>query len=166
METKGNASLISNEEERVAQILREANLAHTNAISAPVHPRDSFYTRVGKRALDLLISLPVFIVLLPLNCVLGICTFFDVGRPIFYQQTRVGKGGRHFTLVKFRNMNNNTDADGKLLPPAQRVTKFGKVMRKLSLDEPIKALGSYPVKLKLGYDVTASITLRVVEAGE
>lgn len=135
METKGNASLISNEEERVAQILREANLAHTNAISAPVHPRDSFYTRVGKRALDLLISLPVFIVLLPLNCILGICTFLDVGRPIFYQQTRVGKGGRHFTLVKFRNMNNNTDADGKLLPPAQRVTKFGKVMRKLSLDE-------------------------------
>ncbi|MBQ5973987.1 MAG: 50S ribosomal protein L9 [Oscillospiraceae bacterium] len=38
--------------------------------------------------------------------------------------------------------------------------------RKLSLDEPIKALGSYPVKLKLGYDVTAAITLRVVEAGE
>lgn len=135
METKGNASLISNEEERVAQMLREANLAHTNAISAPVDPRDSFYTRVGKRALDLLISLPVFIVLLPLNCILGICTFFDVGRPIFYQQTRVGKDGRHFTLVKFRNMNNRTDADGKLLPPAQRVTKFGKLMRKLSLDE-------------------------------
>ena len=38
-------------------------------------------------------------------------------------------------LVKFRNMNNKTDADGKLLPPSQRVTKFGKFMRKLSLDE-------------------------------
>jgi hypothetical protein len=68
-----------------------------------------------------LISLPVFILLLPLNCIFGICTFFDVGRPIFYQQTRVGKDGRHFTLVKFRNMNNKTDADGKLLPPSQRV---------------------------------------------
>ena len=116
METKGNGNLISNEEERVARMLREANLAHTNAISAPVHPRDSFYTRVGKRALDILISVPVFILLLPLNCIFGICTFFDVGRPIFYQQTRVGKDGRHFTLVKFRNMNNKTDADGKLLP--------------------------------------------------
>jgi O-antigen biosynthesis protein WbqP len=79
--------------------------------------------------------LPVFILLLPLNCIFGICTFFDVGRPIFYQQTRVGKDGKHFTLVKFRNMNNKTDADGKLLPPSQRVTKFGKFMRKLSLDE-------------------------------
>ena len=59
----------------------------------------------------------------------------DVGSPIFYKQTRVGKDGKEFLLVKFRNMNNKTDADGKLLPPAQRVTKFGKVVRKLSLDE-------------------------------
>ena len=44
-------------------------------------------------------------------------------------------GGKHFTIVKFRNMNNKTDADGKPLPPSQRVTKFGKIMRKFSLDE-------------------------------
>ena len=135
MEIKGNRNLISNEEERVARLLREANLRHTNEISQSVHPRDTFYTRCGKRALDVLIALPAFIVLLPFNAFFGVCTFFDVGRPIFYKQTRVGKDGSYFTLVKFRNMNEKTDADGKLLPPSQRVTKFGRIMRKLSLDE-------------------------------
>lgn len=131
----GNASLVSNEEEKVAQYLREKYLQYTNEISAPVHPKDSFYTRHGKRILDILISFPAFVVLLPLNAGFGICTYLDVGSPIFYKQTRVGKDGKQFTLVKFRNMNNATDVDGKLLPPSQRVTKFGKIMRKLSLDE-------------------------------
>ena len=131
----GNASLISNEEEQVAQLLRERNLQHKNDTSAPVHPKNTFYTRYGKRALDILISLPAFTILLPFNCIFGICTYFDVGRPIFYKQTRVGRDGKHFMLIKFRNMNNKTDKDGKLLPPSQRVTKFGKFMRKLSLDE-------------------------------
>ena len=135
MSTKGNSNLISAEEAQVAEKLRRENLRHVNEISKPVTPRDTFYTRYGKRALDILISLPIFIILLPFNFIFGVCTFFDVGRPIFYQQTRVGKDGRHFTMVKFRNMNNKTDADGKLLPPSQRVTKFGRIMRKLSLDE-------------------------------
>lgn len=135
METIGNKSLISNEEMLAAALLREKNLKHKNDISEPAHPKDTFYTRYGKRMLDIMISLPAFIVLLPFNTIFGICTFFDVGKPIFYKQTRVGKDGKHFTLIKFRNMNNKTDADGKLLPPSQRITTFGKLMRKLSLDE-------------------------------
>lgn len=131
----GNQNLISNEEEHVAALLRAQNYDYTNSISKEVRPQNTFYTRVGKRLLDILISLPIFLVLLPFNVIFGICTFFDVGRPIFYKQTRVGRDGRHFTMVKFRNMNEKKDADGKLLPPAQRVTKFGKFMRKLSLDE-------------------------------
>lgn len=127
--------LISNEEEQVAELLREKYLEHTNAISAPVHPKDTFYTRYGKRILDIAISLPIFIILLPFNLIFGICTFFDVGRPVLYKQTRVGKDEKPFILVKFRNMNEEKDADGKLLPPSQRVTKFGKFMRKFSLDE-------------------------------
>lgn len=133
--TVGNKDLISSEEERIAAFLRERNLAKTNSLSAKVVPVDSFYTRYGKRFLDLLISIPVFIILLPLNIIFGICTFFDVGRPIFYKQTRIGKDGKPFTMVKFRNMNNNKDADGKLLPAKERITKFGHFMRKYSLDE-------------------------------
>lgn len=133
--TVGNSGLISNEEEYAAKLLQEKNLKHKNDISPAVCPKDTFYTRYGKRFLDIAISFPVFIVLLPFNVIFGICTFFDVGRPVFYKQTRVGKDGKYFTIIKFRNMNNKTDADGKLLPPSQRVTKFGKLMRKLSLDE-------------------------------
>lgn len=135
MDTVGNKSLVSNEEEIAAEYLREKNLKRKNETSAPVHPKDTFYTRHGKRFLDIAISLPAFTILLPFNAVFGLCTFVDVGSPIFYKQTRVGKDGKHFMLVKFRNMNNKTDKDGKLLPPSQRVTKFGKFMRKLSLDE-------------------------------
>lgn len=62
-------------------------------------------------------------------------TLKDVGRPILFEQKRVGKDGREFTLIKFRNMTNERDERGELLPPSQRVTKFGKLMRKTSLDE-------------------------------
>jgi len=133
--TIGNKNLITNEEERFASFLRDRNLDRTNANDAAVHPADGVYVRYIKRVLDLLISIPAFILTLPFNLLFGICTFFDVGRPIFYKQTRIGKGGKPFVMIKFRNMNNNTDADGKLLPAAERVTKFGKFMRKFSLDE-------------------------------
>ena len=133
--TVGNLNLISNEEELLAAFLRERNLEKTNAVDREVNPADNLYTRYIKRGLDLLIGIPAFAVTLPFNAVFGICTFFDVGRPIFYKQTRIGKDGKPFVLVKFRNMNNKSDADGKLLPASQRVTKFGKIMRKFSLDE-------------------------------
>lgn len=131
----GNANLSSNEEECVAQILKEKYLEHTNHILPEAYPKVSFYTKYGKRIIDILISLPAFLVTLPFNIIFGIFTFLDVGNPIFYKQTRVGKDGKYFTLIKFRNMNNKTDEDGKLLPPSQRVTKFGKFMRKFSFDE-------------------------------
>jgi len=130
----GNSNLISNKEENMANFLRK-NIDTVNEISKEVHPRNTFYSKVVKRILDLLIAVPIFLLLLPFNLIFGICTFFDVGRPIFYKQSRCGKDGKQFVLVKFRNMNNNTDADGKLLPASQRVTKFGKFMRKYSLDE-------------------------------
>lgn len=131
----GNANLVSNEEEEAARLLREANLQHKNEISQMVKPKKSFYTRYGKRLIDIMISLPAVVLLLPFNIILGICTFFDVGMPIFYKQTRVGKDGKTFTMIKFRNMNNKADANGILFPPSLRVTKFGKFVRKYSLDE-------------------------------
>lgn len=135
MSIQGNSSLSSIEEEQAVKYLRENYLQHTNDISASVYPKNTWYTRYGKRGLDILISLPAFLFFLPFNILFGIFTFFDVGRPIFYKQTRVGKDGKTFTLVKFRNMNEKKDENGKLLPPSERVTRFGKIMRKFSLDE-------------------------------
>lgn len=133
--TVGNVNLISSEEEKIAGFLKKRNLEKVNVSDKKVVPVDSFYVRYTKRFLDLIISVPVFIFLLPFNIIFGICTFFDVGRPIFYKQTRIGKDGKPFTMVKFRNMNNNKDVDGRLLPYNERVTKFGYFMRKYSLDE-------------------------------
>lgn len=133
--TFGNKDLASNEESWAAEYLRAHFLDETNCSAAPVYPRNTIYTRIGKRVLDIVIALPLFIICLPFNILFGICTFFDVGRPIFFKQTRIGKDGKPFTMIKFRNMNNKRDRDGKLLPPSQRVTKFGKFMRKFSLDE-------------------------------
>lgn len=127
--------LVSNEEAAMAAYLKEHYLSHANAVAPEVHPKDCFYTRYGKRALDILISAPVFTLLLPFNMLFAVCTFLDVGKPILYTQHRTGLDGKPFTMVKFRNMNENRDAEGKLLPASERITKYGHFMRKYSLDE-------------------------------
>ncbi len=119
----------------VQEGMKAKNLAHVNEMSAPVHPKVSWYSKHGKRVVDLCVGIPAFIISLPVNLIIGLVTFFDVGRPIIFKQTRTGKDGKPFTLYKFRNMRNTTDENGNLLPPSQRVTKWGKFVRKTSLDE-------------------------------
>lgn len=132
--TVGNA-ISSSKEEYIAQVLKEQNLARVNRESAQVKPKKGLYASFIKRLLDFVLGLIAFIVVSPINLVLAICTFFDVGRPIIFKQTRVGKDGKQFQIIKFRNMTNATDENGNLLPASQRVTKFGKFVRKYSLDE-------------------------------
>lgn len=101
----------------------------------PVEPRDTFYVRRGKRLIDIAVSAIALIVTLPINALVAVGTLLDVGRPLLFKQDRLGKDGRVFTLVKFRNMTNKTDEHGNLLPTGERVTRFGRLMRKTSLDE-------------------------------
>ncbi|MBP3474719.1 MAG: sugar transferase [Lachnospiraceae bacterium] len=131
----GNSSLISWNEAEMAEMLRTKNLVHANEVAKKVCPKKTFYTKYGKRVIDIVISLSACTVLLPFNLIFAICTFIDVGSPILYKQSRCGKDGKEFVLVKFRNMNNNKDKNGQLLPVSERVTKFGRIMRKYSLDE-------------------------------
>ena len=100
-----------------------------------VVPAVSFYSKHGKRVLDILISLVAIIVSFPINLIIGIVTFFDVGHPILFFQKRMGKKGSLFNLAKFRNMTNETDENGELLRADLRVTKWGRFVRKTSLDE-------------------------------
>lgn len=121
---------------------------------------DSLYCRYGKRAMDIVLSAAGLVVTLPINVAIGIGTYRDVGWPIFFKQERLGKDGKVFTLVKFRNMTNETDENGELLPPEQRVTKFGALMRKTSLDEllnfwsilkgDMSVIGPRPLLVKYG----------------
>lgn len=96
---------------------------------------DTFYVKYVKRTLDIIISLAAIIVTLPVNIVIGLVTFLDLGNPIFFSHERPGLGEKPFRMFKFRNMTLETDAEGKLLPPGERVTKIGKFFRKTSLDE-------------------------------
>lgn len=121
--------------DEVSKVIAEDNLEYVNQHSRPVIPKESFYTKYGKRLIDIVVSFVALVVTLPINLILAICTYFDVGKPIIFMQERVGKDETPFTIIKFRNMTNATDEDGNLLPPAQRVTRFGRFVRKTSLDE-------------------------------
>jgi lipopolysaccharide/colanic/teichoic acid biosynthesis glycosyltransferase len=120
---------------KVADYLAADRLEEVNKIVQPVKVRDTIYTRYIKRLIDIIVSLVACIVSIPFNLIIGIVTLIDVGRPIFFRQERLGKDGKIFTIIKFRNMRETRDERGELLPSAQRVTKFGKFVRKTSLDE-------------------------------
>lgn len=119
----------------IAEYIKRDNLAIVNAKVQKAKVKDSFYIRHGKRIFDFIIGLAGFIISLPFNLVIAVVTFFDVGKTIIFKQQRIGKDEKKFTIYKFRNMTNATDANGELLPPDQRVTKWGKFVRKTSLDE-------------------------------
>jgi lipopolysaccharide/colanic/teichoic acid biosynthesis glycosyltransferase len=120
---------------KIAEYLAEDRLNEINRRADAVYVRDSLYTRYIKRLIDIIVSFCACIITLPLNLIIGVITYFDVGRPLFFRQERLGKNGKVFHIIKFRNMRDTKDERGELLPTAQRVTKFGKIVRKTSLDE-------------------------------
>ena len=120
---------------KIADALAEDRLSAINAQLEDIHPSDTFYARYGKRLVDIAVSGMALLVTAPINLVLAGVTFIDVGQPIMFSQERAGKGEALFEIHKFRNMTNETDENGELLPPAQRVTKWGHFVRKTSLDE-------------------------------
>lgn len=97
--------------------------------------RKTVYSIVIKRFLDIIMSGTLIICLSWLFMGIIFLEFIFHGRPIFYCQKRPGKEGVVFNLYKFRSMTNETDEKGALLPGEERVTKFGRFIRKFSLDE-------------------------------
>jgi sugar transferase EpsL len=94
-----------------------------------------FYWRYGQRFLDLLCVIPALVLLAPLLGLIGLVVALSLGRPVLFRQGRPGLGGKPFTLLKFRTMTDARDAQGNLLPDAQRLTVLGRFMRSTSLDE-------------------------------
>ncbi len=94
-----------------------------------------FYELIIKRAVDIVGSLFSLILLSPLMCVLCVLVRTKLGSPVIFRQERPGKDGKVFTLYKFRTMTDERDSNGELLPDEIRLTKFGKLLRNLSLDE-------------------------------
>lgn len=119
----------------VADALASERLPEINHNSSKVVPANGVYVRYIKRVLDIALSGIALAVTSPINLFLLLGTFIDVGSPVIFKQKRIGKDGKEFTVYKFRNMTNETDEKGELLPAAKRVTRFGKFVRKTSLDE-------------------------------
>jgi sugar transferase EpsL len=88
-----------------------------------------------KRGFDLSIALVLLIGLSPLLALLALAVRWTLGRPVLFAQTRPGLHGVPFEFYKFRTMTEARNAAGELLPDAARLTPFGELMRKLSLDE-------------------------------
>ncbi len=99
-----------------------------------------FYYPFFKRVLDIICALAVFLFLWPLYAVIAILVKTKLGSPIYFKQVRPGKDGKLFTMYKFRSMSNAKDKNGNLLPDGERLTKFGKWLRKTSLDEMPEAI--------------------------
>lgn len=100
-----------------------------------VHPANNFYSRYIKRFLDVVLSGMALIVLSPVFLIVSILELKLHGHPIIYKTKRPGKDGKLFEMYKFRSMTNKCGSDGYLLPPKDRLTPFGRFIRKTSIDE-------------------------------
>ncbi|WP_438296688.1 sugar transferase [Sporosarcina sp. FA15] len=88
-----------------------------------------------KRLFDVIVSLLTLIVLSPVVGVTALLIRSKIGSPVLFKQQRPGFKEKPFNVYKFRSMTDERDANGELLPDDVRLTSFGKVVRKLSLDE-------------------------------
>ena len=93
------------------------------------------YEKYFKRPLDIFCGLAAVIVFCWLYAIVAILVRVKLGSPILFTQDRPGKDEKIFKLYKFRTMTDERDENGKLLPDEIRLTKFGKLLRKTSLDE-------------------------------
>lgn len=85
--------------------------------------------------MDLMIAVPSIVLLLPVFALVAVLVWAFHGRPVLFRQLRPGKHGVPFELVKFRSMLGPVDADGSPLDEAERLTRFGRLLRSTSLDE-------------------------------
>ena len=100
--------------------------------------RQGFTRTAIKRIFDIVASVSLLIVALPVMILTALAILITMGRPIFYCQQRVGAGGRPFRICKFRSMRNDAEVDGKpqwAQSDDDRVTPLGRVIRKVRIDE-------------------------------
>lgn len=94
------------------------------------------YKHFFKRLIDFIIVLTALMIIWPILLVIYIwLTIANKGAGALFFQERPGKNGKIFKVIKFKTMTDKRDAEGKLLPDAQRLTKVGAFVRKTSIDE-------------------------------
>lgn len=106
-----------------------------------IKPKHKFYNNVLKRIFDIVFSMIAMVLFCWLYVIIAILVKANLGSPVIFVHERPGKIDPHtgkeklFKLYKFRSMTNEVDENGVLLPSAQRMTKFGRILRATSLDE-------------------------------
>jgi sugar transferase EpsL len=88
-----------------------------------------------KQVFDRSAAVATLLVTAPLIAGTALAVVVSMGRPVFFRQTRPGRHSVPFTVWKFRTMSNARDAQGALLPDAERLGRVGRLIRELSLDE-------------------------------
>jgi exopolysaccharide biosynthesis polyprenyl glycosylphosphotransferase len=117
--------------------LRVREMFRTHLLAVKEMPM-STWSRIAKRAFDLVFSSMVLILFAPFAALIAIVIRLESGRPVFYKQIRVGLEGEEFELLKFRTM--RVDAENDTGPTwtkrgDPRVTGIGRILRRLSIDE-------------------------------
>lgn len=93
------------------------------------------YRKYIKRPMDFVLALLAIIVFSWLFAIVALLVRIKLGSPVIFRQPRPGKDEKIFNMYKFRTMTDERDENGELLPDEVRLTKFGKLLRKTSLDE-------------------------------
>lgn len=97
--------------------------------------KESLYGKVIKRLLDIILASLILIAFCWLYLIVALLVRAKLGSPILFKQPRPGKDEKVFDMYKFRTMTDERDANGDLLPDEVRLTRFGNILRKTSLDE-------------------------------
>ena len=138
----------------------------------------SFYQKFGKRIFDLFFSILILILTFPLILIIVFIQIMIYRGDILFFQTRNALGEKEFKMIKFITMSNQKDKYGNLLPDIQRLTFFGRILRRSSFDEipnlinvlkgemslvgprplPIKFLELMTKQQKIRYQVKPGIT--------
>lgn len=95
----------------------------------------NIYKNCIKRFIDIIFSVLIITLLLPILIVISIFLSYSNRGKVFFIQPRPGKNEKIFNIIKFKTMNDNMNKDGNLLPDIERLTTIGKILRKTSLDE-------------------------------
>jgi len=90
---------------------------------------------LAKRFFDVSASALALVILSPLLVLVALAVRLFIGSPVLFRQTRPGRKGEPFEILKFRTMTDARAADGSLLADAARLTRFGRFLRSTSLDE-------------------------------
>lgn len=93
------------------------------------------YRKFFKRFLDIIISIIVLVLTLPILIIAYLILLYQNKGKVFFFQERPGLNQEGFNIIKFKTMTDAKDETGKLLPDNQRITEAGKIIRKLSIDE-------------------------------